>query len=307
MALAGAAGLGAVIAYFAATGRFANFREAMVDTGVEYAGDLSSNLVHALALAPLGLRLPVPIGLATTVLIGLAIGMLAWIDPPRRRCWSLLAAYALGALVAAGLPGKAYAHYVQLLVPPLCIGLGWLLPSTASNRRRVVRWAPVVGLGCMLALLAIRGSRDYLLEPEARLTGMNAALALETQRLGRRLGAVLMPDEVLYQVGEETGLYWYSGKRPTVTWGVVQLVQWPQAARLAARTMAELPAHPPTLIVAANRLLPQVQDHPLFGWVKANYRPVEPVDPDERRHFTFYVPNSASPGLVRRLSGADPL
>ena len=67
----------------------------------------------------------------------------------------------------------------------------------------------------------------------------------------------MSPDEVLYQVGEETGLYWFSGKRPTATWGVVQLVQWPQARRLvdAHPAGSARPTRPPSLVVVAKRTL----------------------------------------------------
>jgi hypothetical protein len=155
----------------------------------------------------------------------------------------------------------------------------------------------------LLALVAARGARDYLRSPEERLRGVTAELYLETQKLGRRLGQALSPDEVLYQVGEESGLYWYSGKRPTATWGVVQLVQGPQAPRLLALTLESLPARPPALVVVAKRMLDRARDHPVFAWVAANYRPVEPADPGERKFFTFYVPRDAPPALVARVLG----
>ena len=54
-------------------------------------------------------------------------------------------------------------------------------------------------------------------------------------------------------------------------------------------------------MVVAKRVLDRARDHPVFAWVAANYRPVEPADPGERRFFTFYVPRDAPAALVERV------
>ena len=300
MAAGGVAALGLVVLYFAQTDRFEAFREVMVEVGAAYAGDVWANLAEGVTLTPV-LGLPPALGLLVAALGWSSLALLAWQDRQRRRAWILLGAYALGALVAVALPGKFYPHYWQLLMPPMCLGLGWLTSLFAGHPTRAWRLAPPLLLGALLLLLAVRGSRDYVASAPERLSGTFGEIHLESQRLGRRLGRAMTAQEVLYQVGEETGLYWFSGKRPTATIGVVQLVQWPQAARLVDLSLQALPADPPALIVVANRLIEGIKGHPVFDWIEANYRPVEPDDPGERKFFTFYVPIAADQEFVRRM------
>jgi hypothetical protein len=99
---------------------------------------------------------------------------------------------------------------------------------------------------------------------EMLLRGEYQELYLETQKLGRRLGNALHDDERLYQWGEESGLYGYSGKRPPASVGRWPLVTGPQAERRTQQTLKSLIAQPPELVVVANRILERGENHPVL-------------------------------------------
>jgi hypothetical protein len=302
MAASGLVCIAGVVGYFAVTGRFDAFWEVMVHAGVNYAGDIWQNVVDGLTLSPIvGDRTALRVAVA--VIPWLSVAVLAWLDQDRRRSWALLGAYSFSALVAVGLPGNFYAHYFQLLVPPLCLGLGWLGTLFAGQSRRIPATAAPVVLGIGLASLSAYETQSYRIPTEILLRGTYQELYLETRKLGLRLGDVLERDEILYQWGEESGLYWYSGKRPPASILTWPLFFGPQAERLTQQTRESLMAQPPDLIVAVRYVLGSSKGHPVFEWIQSNYAAVEPEQPGERKFFTFFVPAGASPELVQRLRG----
>jgi hypothetical protein len=302
MATSGAICIAAVLGYFAVTERFQVFWEAMVGAGVNYAGDIWQNVLDGLTLSPIvGDRTLLRVAVA--IVPWLSVALLAWFDRERRRSWVLLGAYAFSALVAVGLPGNFYAHYFQLLVPPLCLGLGWLTALFAGQSRSILTTATPALLGLCLAVLFAYEARTYRMPAEMLLRGTYQELYLETQKLGRRLNDVLQDDEILYQWGEESGLYWYSGKRPRASVLRFPLFSGPQAERLTDQTQQSLMAQPPDLIVAVNRILDNSEGHPVFEWIRSHYVPLQPEEPGERKFFTFFVPADASPELVWRVVG----
>jgi hypothetical protein len=303
MAGGGAAVLGSVFAYFALTGRFAVFKEAMIDAGTAYAGDIGRNIFDGITLAPFTAGQPM-LGGAAATLPWLALAAIAAADREHRRSWILLGAYAFSALIAVGMPGQFYAHYFQLLVPPLCLGIGWLIDL-------LLRRLPVPGLvvhggfGVVLAALATFESRAYLSSSEEIFRGTYAELYIETRALGQRLGGALRDDESVYQWGEETGIYWYSGKQAPASILTYPLFAGPQALRLQQQTLTALRADPPDLVVVASYVLESSRDHPVFGWIRENYRPLMPAIPAERKFFVFYVPADAEGEFIERLLGGD--
>jgi hypothetical protein len=301
MAAGGAAVLGSVFAYFALTGRFAVFKEAMIDAGAAYAGDIGRNIVDGITLSPFTAGQPV-LGWAAATLPWLALAGIAGMDRENRRSWVLLGAYAFSALIAVGMPGQFYAHYFQLLVPPLCLGIGWLI-DLLLRRVPVPRLAVHGGFGLALAVLATFESRAYLSSPEEIFRDTYAELYVETRALGQRLGGALRDDESVYQWGEETGIYWYSGKRAPASILTYPLLAGPQAPRLQLQSLAALRADPPDLVVAAKYVLESSRGHTVFEWILENYRPLMPDVPGERKFFVFYVPADAEVEFIGRVLG----
>jgi hypothetical protein len=304
MAVSGAICLAATLGYFAVTGRFQVFWEVMIDAGPNYAAYAWQDILENLARPPIaGDR--ISLGVAVAVAPWLVVAVLAWLDRDHRRSWVLLGAYAFSALIAVALPGNFYAHYFQLLVPPLCLGLGWLAALFAKQARGfLVIGAPAL-VGLCLAMVFAYEASSFRMPADMLLRGTYQELYLETQTLGRRLGDALNDDEILYQWGEESGLYWYSGKRPTASVLRWPLVSGPQAERLTQQTLRSLIAQPPDLIVVVNRILEHNESHPVFEWIRSHYALLQPNRPGERKFFTFFVHAQGSPELVRRVVGVD--
>ena len=307
MTLAGAATLAAVVAYFVATARGHEFREAMIDAGSAYAGDLWANVRQALTFQPIvGRRSPL-LGAAVATAPWLALaGIAGWWDRPRARSWLLLGAWGFGALVAVGLPGHFYRHYFQFLVPPVCLAIGWLAATPLTLRTPALRRLPLVAAALAGLGLALLESRPFRSTVDQTLAGTYQVMYLQTQRMARRLALALRPEETLYQWGEESGLYWYSGRRPPASVLTFVLLGGPQAVRLTRQSLASLAARPPDLVVAANYTLGNGRGHPVFEWVQERYEPVRPRLESERRYFTFFVPRGSGPEFLARIGAERP-
>ena len=286
------AGTGALIwattvGYFAITGRLDVFRETMIASNADYAGDLLHNIVAGVSLAPI-------VGEGS---LRWLVGILPWTagialvaaHPGRRREWLLVVAYGFAALVAVALPGRFYAHYFQLLVPPAVIGVGWLGGRMLAGGNRAGRLVVLA----VLAAILLWEARYYRGGPDRLLPGTNGEIYHATQRLGRRLARTMQPDEVLFQWGAESGLYFYSGKRPPAAILCWPLLRGPQASDLSRAALARLTARPPDLIVAARYFERHSREHPIHRWIESNYRRIEPEDPAERKFFVLFVPDGA--------------
>ena len=302
IAAAGAVMLPATVAYFAATGRLDVFSEVMIGSGISYAGDVWENVIDGMTFVPIVGENPI-LNLLLAVGPWTMVAAIAMLDRERFRSWVLLGAYAVASLVALALPGSFYAHYFQLILPPLCLGLGWLTGLAGSSKSTMIRKAAPIALGLSLLGLVLYEFRTYVSEPDETLVGTQQEIYLQTESLGRRLGKALTPDEVLFQWGEESGLYWYSGKRPTAAILAFDLFDGPQAGRLTARTLRSLQAAPPDVIVVVNDAFDDIYDHPVFEWIESNYAAVRPAIPGERKFFTFYLPANATAGFTSRVLG----
>jgi hypothetical protein len=302
MALGGGGILAATFGYFAVTGRLWIFWEVLVDAGATYAGDIWRNILEGFTLSPFVGSLG-SFGLIIGLVPWLGLALVAWLDREHRAAWLLLGAYSLAAFVAVSLPGNFYAHYFQLLVPPFCLGMGWLAVFFGKQSYANASVATTIIFGiCLLGIIA-RQLPVYLMSAEAVLRGTYQEVYLETQRLGQRLAHALRSEEQLYQWGEESGLYWYSGKRPPPSASVLRwpLFRGPQARRLEDQTLEALLREPPDLIVAANRILDRSKGQKVFEWIQSRYKPRQPDDAREQAFFTFFVPATASPEQMQRM------
>jgi hypothetical protein len=304
MAAAGAATLAATVAWFASTGRFDVFTEVMVGSGLSSAGDVLENVIDGLTFLPIVGENPI-LNLLLAVGPWMVVAAVALFDRDRMRSWVLLGAYAFGSLVAVGMPGSFYAHYFQLLLPPFCLGVGWLAGLAGSAKSIIMRRAVPIVLGLSLLATMVHEFRVYVLAPEDLLAGTPQEIYMETESLGRRLGKALAPNEEIFQWGEESGLYWYSGKRPAAAVLVYNMYYGPQAGRLTAHALKSLETAPPDVIVVVNDAFDGVYDHPVFAWIDSHYTAVQPAIPGERRFFTFYLLPAATADLRARVLGTS--
>jgi hypothetical protein len=75
------------------------------------------------------------------------------------RPWLLLLAFGIGTQLAVVLPGRFFAHYYQLWLPPLAIGAGWTLAAFAGTKW-IRRWVPSAVGAAAIALMVVRQGRS---------------------------------------------------------------------------------------------------------------------------------------------------
>jgi hypothetical protein len=297
------AGIGVIawsglIAYMVATARWEIFYDSMVGFNVSYSGDPLANFVQS--FSPNGLARTVhkfPITIPLFVLAG--AGMLTGLIWGRRRNWILLLAYAVAAHIAVALPGKFHTHYFQLLLPPLIVACGWATHSLGREMKKPVTWILPAAAAAALLFVIVKQAPLYRWPAEKQLAGTHRELYLVTQELGRELGALLEPDETLFQFGEATGLYFYSQRRPPSKIMCSPLMEGPLAEHFTAQAMADLESRPPDLVVVANRFVRWKPDHPLLQGLEARYRRLD--WPSERVAEYFFLMVKSGSAVEARL------
>lgn len=278
---------GAVVAYFAAGGRLAEFRDAVFVFNRFYAGDMLDNFVRGLelgTLVPPFLRILVP--LAVLTIAGVVLGVLTG----TRRAALLLVAFLVGTFVAVCLPRFFHPHYYQLWLPPLVIGAGWAIGVfTERAGARYVRIPHVVAAALLLLLIAYRLPVYQFSAEEWSRIKYGSGIFVSSREIGREINTLLAPGETFYNWGSETGLYFASGRRPpTGVFYIYPLLGGPLMERLSARVLADLDRERPEMLVIANWALVRADvKHPVLTWLRQRYRPY-PGDA-ERDQFVLLV------------------
>jgi 4-amino-4-deoxy-L-arabinose transferase-like glycosyltransferase len=267
----------AVCGYFLAVGRFTDFYDVMIIHNRYYSGSITANLLQGLKpdyLWPSYLNPLAPLALLGT--FGLVLGLLK----PGRRPWVLLAALVIGIEVAICLPGKFFRHYYQFWLPPLAVAAGWALQELGQLAKKdqdslAYPWLPrIVGVAALLVLLA-HDLPLYRLSADQWSQRKYGDYYLVIKRMGQELGRLLQPDETLYNWGNESGLYFYSRRRPAS--GIIfywPSLQGPLAPALEARLLADLKRSPPEVIITRRDHTSEdyQKHHPVMVWFKKDYR-----------------------------------
>ena len=283
--LAAAACVAAGFAAVAASGVLSDFLGAVVQFNRYYAGNPPWNLARS--LAPWR-AFPLPMRAAAPLLVLSAWFLLARTPPGATRPRAALLGYFLGTQVAVAATGRFFDHYYQLWLPGAAVGAAWGV--AAVSRPALRRAAGVVAL----ALLAGYEARYYRLSPDDWSRRKYGERFVAGRRVAGRLAAALGPTGRFYVLGNETGLYLSTGKRPPANpaWAE-HLAYGPVAAGVRDRTLAELRADPPEMVVACGDSLEMLAEgDPLKAWLGANYRPLPPdadAPPYDRLYFHLYA------------------
>jgi len=281
-----AAAWGAVLGYFAATGRLSAFVDAVFAYNRAYAGSLSTNLargLHPSLLVPTSLAIVLPLAVLT---IGGAL--IALRAAESRRIGVLFLALLGGAYVAIALPRFFHAHYYQLWLPPLTAGAGWAIGFATRRAAWRYAWLPHALAAALVILVIVNEAPAYRFTPEdwSRIK-YKSEIFIFSKELGHELDMLLAPGETFYQWGNESGLYFASRRSPpTGTFFVFPLVVGPLADDLSARVVADLTRAQPELVVALQIAFRPEFSHPVLDWLRLRYRPIH--DP-ERGPFLLLV------------------
>jgi hypothetical protein len=274
-------------ALMATTGRTGILIDTLFTHGSTYVSDLPAKVGEALASSGAAWRMFRTV-LVPLLLLG-AAGVALGLARGNRRNWLLLSCYGTGAMVAVALPGQFYRHYFQLLLPPALVAVGWATASSGRLLRKRWSWAPHAVACAALLSLAASEARSYLSTPEELLQGAYAERYLAARELGRRLESMLLPHETLYHLGNESGIYFHSRRRPPTTLLGWSLLRGPLADRLTRRTLDDLERQPPDVVVVPDYFPGAHADHPVYEWVAKRYVAIEVLEELEARHFALLV------------------
>ena len=272
LAVPGALAWIGTLAWFGLSGRLGDFTAAVFAFNRFYAGDTVANLGHGLEPGELlggALIGAVPLAVA-------AVGLLAAARARRFGRTALLAlAYAIGTFAAVALPGQFWPHYFQLWLPLVAVagGLGIAALQEAAVPRRP--WLGRAAAAALLAILVAQQAPSYGRSADAWSERKYGTRFVVWRERARAVDAVLAPGETFYEWGAETGLYFYSQRRPpTGVFYNYPLRFGPLVRALSARTVRDLAAHPPELVLIPLGE-PAPMGHPVLDWIAQRYAPVE--------------------------------
>jgi len=304
----GIAAWGAVAGYFLLTGGFEDFYRDVFSRNIGYAGDILTNVAGPLRhparpLAAVFNRLPKPlILLSLPSVIGLALSRRK--DGIPWRQWMLLVAFGIATYLAVAMPGKFFPHYFQLCLPLLavCGGLGVVALGRLFQKREAdgnedetgpgavkgkgpaqarrgagACWPHVVG-ALVLASLLWQEIPLYRLSPEEWSRRKYGERFVDSVKMGREIGLLLKPDERFYEWGNESGLFYYSRRRPASRhWAVWAITTYGREAaeRVPQEILADLERSRPELFVVHKPDYPVMQSFPQIArFLETGYRPL---------------------------------
>ena len=295
-----------VLAWFSFQGRWGDFRDAVFTYNFSYSGyqggsfsDFLKNIGgQALDFATLA-----------WLFLLFALGCLGVFFGRRKKegqgPWLLWAAFLVAAELEVLAPGRFFAHYDQLLLPPLIVGAVWgvtLLNDWIGRKG----WEGLPTL-ILLVVLIFHEAPFYKLSPEAWANKKYAdgPLFAESYQLGRELNIWLAPGESFYEWGNESELYFAARRSPpSGVFYSYPLLNNPLAGDLAARVVADLQKTKPELVVLnTNYYVSEdlFQRHPVLRWIRENYQPV--LESPNRKAFRFLMRKGGN--LEKRLQGAS--
>jgi hypothetical protein len=255
----------AVVLYFSATGRRADFWSAVVTFNQQYAGSVWANLWEGVVFDRLLPPILFPI---SPLIVVMLLGLIGNGMNPRSR--AMLAAYAVSSACAVALPGHFYAHYYQLWLPVLSIGAAVGVVALNPPRMPASRW--LRHAGAAVALLLLAAQLPSLGEtPEEWSRRKYGERLVRNAVTARAVNAVLLSGETFFEWGHEPELYYYSGRRPPAgEFRCEHLLHGPRQLERTARLLADLARERPELILVS--LAWQFPlDHPVPQWLLANY------------------------------------
>jgi len=97
--------------------------------------------------------------------------------------------------------------------------------------------------------------------------------------------AILKKDETIFQWGAESGLYFFSQRRPPAS-----IHGWSHFYRtfgeaFTQQTTNKLKASPPDLIILAKYFIKAQPDHEIQKWIYKNYNLLGGLSEEEEKHF----------------------
>jgi hypothetical protein len=279
MTSTGVAGWVAIGCYFFLLGRFSDFYGAVFTFNQYYAGSILVNFIE-------GLKLPLffpsyteqYIPLYIVVVVGIALSIIKKHELPTT---ILLGAYIIGTFLAVSAPGFFFAHYYQLWIPVLIIGsiYGLSIVKQQLSTRQIKTFTAVSAL--IFAYPCVASLAMFNLEPNEWSVKKYGVTFVQSKSVADKISELLTEDEFMFEWGAETGLYYYSKKRPSTKIIFITHLglknSFSQA--LSQQMFNKLKHRPPDLFVVNIGYLPLDRQKririlggsPVLDWFRENY------------------------------------
>jgi hypothetical protein len=258
-----------VMAHFARDERLDTFLTVMVDFNRDYAGSLTRNL--ALALHPSRLWPPALLG-GVPLLLFTAVAAAA-----RRARWPggvPTLAYLAAAVVMVALPGRGWAHYYQLYLPPLVLGA--VLGVQEVERRWGTTTRAVVA-SAVVALALVDHLPDVALDGDQASRRKYGERFLAVREAAWRASLLLRPGDALFVYGIEPGMYFHTRVRPVTQALWINHLTGPLRTPLRQTLRRQLRDARPAVIVMDTRYSRDWVPAAIAAWIDDEYLPL-PAD-----------------------------
>jgi hypothetical protein len=142
------------------------------------------------------------------------------------------------------------------------------------------------GVAAVICLLIVLNQLPYYLShPDQLFKSTYAEQYLVTQNLGRKLAAKLKPDDKIFHWGAESGLYFFSQKRPHGP-----ILGWSLWSRtfgelFTSETLNKFKETPPDIVILSRYIIDSQSDHPLLRWLHNNYCSQSGLNGEEEKFF----------------------
>jgi hypothetical protein len=220
--------------------------------------------------------------------------------------WLLWGTFLIAAELEILSTGRFFAHYDQLLLPPLILGAagGIILLGERIGRKR---WKCLPG-AALLAFLIFHEASFYRLtagEWADRKYSDGPVFAQATQ-LGYELDGMLKPGETFYEWGNETELY-FAARRPPPS-GIFYsypLLNNPLAGELSQRVVGDLEKSKPEVFILNTGYYLSgdlFHRHPVLQFVLSHYKPL----PQKADRTPFLLLVLKGGNLEKRLGASPP-
>lgn len=175
------------------------------------------------------------------------------------------------------LPWKFYPHYYQLLVPPLCIAgtngiieLANLVQKKLQLNFQKTQFVFIIITLITLGLIQFPGY--YFRDADSWSKKKYGMVFYNTKIVGKEIMQVTNEDEKIFQWGHETGIYFYSKRRPASgRFFVVAFLYGNKKDEYINRTLEEFTRNPPSLVIMPSAYS---SNDRLVKWILKNYEEI---------------------------------
>jgi hypothetical protein len=288
MAVTATAGWGIVFAYFMIVKRFKDFHFAFFEFNRGYAGSLLNNLLQVFSFKAM---LPSYMLFLLPLMVFSLIGIIYLFRIKRKRPAALLIATFLAIIVELVLPGRFYQHYYQYWLAFLPVGAACGLSFIWSKNAAYLRKAGYI-ISVLLVLFYGCYEARYFASPAStwplKKYGLYGHALIDAQNAAATINKLLKDDETFYLWGFETGLYFYSGKRPPTRvvyhW---HLLQPKYQEQMSKWVISDLSKSKPEAVILSKHAFDNFKTHPVASWLAKRY--VTFPGSDINKSYLFFI------------------